>query len=188
MEKISYKNILKIIDKMDFYNFEDLQSLNGVEIQIKFLDDNNIVTYNDVDTYDKCQKAKNNEENIIGLLKSIFDLTRDKEYIVLKYNERWIVNKKKTKKLYKILRNQNIKNKSTVAVRVEKYSEESKLFINSILKYNTFAIFILEEEQMIIAVSDHMDVFVCCREEIVIEKIKKQVNYKWNGIFKVSTN
>lgn len=63
------------------------------------------------------------------------------------------MNNKKSKRLYRILKQKNIKNKNTKALLIEKKSEELDLFILSVLKYKSFIQFLLKDEQIVITIT-----------------------------------
>lgn len=68
------------------------------------------------------------------------------------------------------MKDQHIKNKRTKAIYLEN-NRELDLLLKSILRYNTFALLLLSKSEVVLGVSDHMDIFVGCKSEDMFETI-----------------
>lgn len=203
MKKLNEKEINNLSRNFSFYNFENLYGTTSKEVKIEFDEYCNNITFNDLNYNDLNYNA--NREVCTKKGKILSDLVRlilskciDNSCVVIKYNECWVMNNKKSKALYRILKQNNIKNKNTKALLIEKKSEELDLFILSVLKYNSFIQFLLKDEQIVITITDHMDIFVCFINDnffIILQDCIKKINtdyYKnqdfYTGLFKLRYN
>lgn len=160
MIKYNDKEVANICSKLNFYDFQQFCSIDGDNVKIEFSNHFEYLTYSDLNYGSNREIFERKQKLICELMNSIFRLVQDNNCFIIKYNERWIVNKRKSIRLYKILRKNNIKNKRSAAVSVEKYDYEIELFIRSVLKYNSFVQFIFLKDNMIISVTDHIDIFI----------------------------
>lgn len=181
--KYNDQEIVHFLSDLNFYDFQHLCSMNGFNVKIEFSTHYECLTYNDLDYGSNIELFEQKQELILTLINFIFDLARDKDCLIKKYNECWILNKKKSKVLNKLLRKNNVKNKGTAGILICKTNYEIKLFVRSILKYNSFVQFIFLKEEIVISVTDHMDIFISFANENFMQKLLRQLqqfNSKYN--------
>lgn len=161
LKTVSEKEITEIKNKNDFFNFEALELNYGYCNKICFKDEKEIVTYSDLKFGAKRNLYYDRVEVIISVIKDVMRLFNEQCGVVVKYNEKWIIDKKKSKNLWDIIAEQKISNEFKGGFLLQEPIFVEKV-IESILKYNCFALFIFDG--CIIAPSDHMDVFIWFRD------------------------
>lgn len=175
MKKLTEQELMCIREQFTFYDFEDFSGINKNDIKIMFSRYIPETTYSDV-TCDEERELYINKQTKLGIvINSILHQVRDEYCIITKYNDRWIVNKKKSKKLFRILRQSNVKIKATAALYVNKSSSDIELFIKSTLKYNSFVQLLFISEKMIMTITDHMDVFISVDNKDFIQVVENSV-------------
>ena len=92
-------------------------------------------------------------------IKRILDKVSDKNCIIIKYSDKWVVNKTKTPELGMLLDNYLITNNWKGALLVDKDDRILELFLESVFKYDSFMQILLKDSKIIISPSDHMDIF-----------------------------
>lgn len=176
MKKLKEQELTCLRAQLSFYDFEHFCSINNKDIKIEFSSHFKNLTYNDLNYGDSREVYNKKEKLICELINSIFKVVKDDYCVITKYNDCWIVNKKKSSKLYRMLKNSNVKIKETVALLVDKNALEIELFIKSVLKYNSFVQFLFSNDKIVMSVTDHMDIFISvCRNDF-IQIIKDNIN------------
>lgn len=161
-------NLEKIFD---FYDFDNLCGRN--DIRITFNNNFPDVRFGDLD-YGADLKSYSVKENLIcHFIFLLLNNVADCNLILKKYNEKWIVNKDKSAKLYERLKLLQVNNTKTEYITVDKNSDIIRLFVEAALHYNSFFEFLLPAERMVIAVTDHMDIFISAKSEETLQKAEK---------------
>lgn len=179
MKKLNEKEINNLFRNFSFYNFENLHGSASKEVIIEFSENRNNITFNDLNYNDNREICTQKGEILCNLVHLILSKCIDDYCVIRKYNECWVMNNRKSKRLYKMLKQNNIKNRSTKALSIEKRSKELDLFIFSALKYNSYIQFLLKDEQIVITISDHMDIFVCFINDnflVIIQECIHKIN------------
>lgn len=188
MIKYNNQEFTRFFSDLNFYDFQHFCSINGSDVKIEFSNCLECFTYNDLNHDSNREVFERKERMILELINSIFNLTKDENCLIKKYSESWIVNKKKSIRLYQILRNNNVKNKRTAAILVDKNNYEIELFVKSVLKYNSFVQFIFLEDKMVISVTDHMDIFISFTNKkfmLILQDSLEKFNSKYNKSKKI---
>lgn len=175
MQKVNNNKLQELQRELSFYDFDKLDTKNNKELIIKFSSEIDKVTYNDLGFGGSVNNYNFKKELFYKIIHFITEKFDDNSCIIIKYDESWVVNKKKSKKLYGYIKENNIKNKCTKAIIIEKDFQIIKLFIESILKYNSFVKFIFKDSKIIVIPTDHMDIFIEYEDDSIIEKIKAEV-------------
>lgn len=178
MKKISGTELKKIKTKFQYYDFDNFNS--KYQLKIVFRSEIDFLTYSDLShDFAKIETYKENEEQIINLCQLLLSSIESDKCIVYKYNEVWFVNRKKSSKLRKIFRENDVKLRNTPAVEIDINSKIIELLIRSSLRYNSFVQFLLLEKRMVFTVTDHMDVFINLEQlgdSVLIEQILEEYN------------
>ncbi len=159
MNKINQNELEKIINEISFYNFNVLNANDNNKIVVKFHKNIAPTTYSDLQFYDGREKFDYKWNILVEFINKILANINEEECIVRKYNKNWIINPEGSKKLSDILRSNAIKNNFNGGLLVNKHNELINLFIESVLKYNSFIQLIFRKSQFIISPTDHMDIF-----------------------------
>lgn len=182
MKALSKKQTDGIDKFFDFYDFDQFQSTVNHDVIIEFnkLYDN--ITYNDLNYGDNREIRLRKESILKSLFFLIVNKCKETSCIIRKYNECWVANNRESKKLQKLLRENNVKNRNTDAILTEKNTKEVDLFISSCLKYNSFVQFLLKEEKMVMTITDHMDLFISFESKdsfVMIKECIQQINNRY---------
>jgi len=159
LNKISSKQMNKIKENMKFYDFDELSSDDDKKIVVKFNDSVDKVTYSDLTFFNGREMYEYKKKILIEFIRKILDTVSENNCIIIKYNEKWIVNKKESLELASILNNRLITNKLKGGILVAKNDRIVELFIESVFKYNSFIQIVCQDSKLIISPSDHMDIF-----------------------------
>lgn len=144
---------------MKFYNFDELSTEDDSKIIVKFDDSVDSVTYSDLSFNNQFDLFEYKMRILIDFIKRILDKVSDKNCIIIKYNEKWVVNKTEVPELVKLLDNSLVTNKLKGGLLVDKNDKILELFLESVFKYNSFIQILLKDSKIIISPSDHMDIF-----------------------------
>lgn len=172
IKKITEQQWNLIKKNINFYNFETQDILFGhtfvLKIKLPFLEK---LTHN---TYKKINWCSN---LFFRIIVDIIHLT-DCDYILLhKYSKKWIVNKKIQRNLNKTLKVNNIKNISNSNIIIDICDVDLLIkFMQSILMYNSFVNFIINNKKIIITVTDHFDIFLFFDNDSITSDIQSVVN------------
>ena len=162
--KITFAELSK---SMPFYEYNNCRTINGYTIHIKFNEDDEVVTYSDI----KYGKDKNifeyQKQLLLKFSQRLFLAIPDPFVVVRKYSGNWYVNNLLSHELVDFLEKESIKNEDTACLIVPKKAPQVKLFMESILKYNSFVDFSFVNHKVIITLTDHMDMFVSSHEKIL---------------------
>lgn len=169
MRKVNNLQLSTIEKQMAFYDFSSFDAENKVVIYFRrdqfFLADPG---------YHVNGKVFYQELSCIQLfIAKLMDKIADQECIIRKYQDEWVKNKRRSRKLHKSLKQAHIQIRKTPAIEIHKKSSVIPLFVESIVKYNTFAEFIFAEEKIVLSPTDHMDVFICFENAEVLDKVEK---------------
>lgn len=171
--------IKKIKNNMKFFDFNELNSYDNSNIVIKFNKKIENITYSDI-LFGHDEKIFDfKKETLIEFTKKVIENVLEQECIILKYNEKWIVNKEKSYELFKVLDNFAIKNTFNGGILVDKNSEIVSLFIESVLKYNSFIELIFVDLKLIISPTDHMDIFFHSDNLVVFKELIESTICEW---------
>jgi len=175
MKSLSSKQIEKIKVKCDFFEFEKNNA--DIEALIQFEDKKEIVRFNEFYTVMDKIIFRNEIKRLITVIKRILNGQDDQECIILKEYKKWIVEPKEAPILYSVLKKKHINNRKTegIVVNIESEWYCIELLIKAIFQCNTSAIFILPKSKCIFAPTDHMDIFVYCKNITLIEKIRRSL-------------
>lgn len=172
MKALSSQQMERIKVKCDFFDFKN--AIADIEILIQFEDQNEIVRFKEF--YHAIDKMifKNEVKRLISIIKWILNEQDDQECIILKEYKKWTVEPKETPKLYSVLKKNHINNRKTEGILVNIDSEWYciELLIKAIFQCNTSAIFILPKSKCVFAPTDHMDIFLYCKNITLMEKIR----------------
>ena len=159
LNTINRNTLEKLIREMSFYNFNDLNSNNNRKIVVKFQNKINSITYSDLQFNEGVEIFEYKKNIIIEFIKKVLRVINEENCILRKYNERWVVNQEESKELVSIIKSNGINNNFNGGLLVHKNDQLVKLFIESVLRYNSFIQIIFSKSQIIISPSDHMDIF-----------------------------
>lgn len=173
-KKVSAKELNKIMKSILNFNITEWETQNGEECIIMFTDEIDNVIFSDFNK-DKYEIYTEKEACVKGLLKSIFNCIDSNECLIIKENEKWITNRKKGKLLDRVLRENEINNRGNCGIYVSKNSPIIPLFVEATLRYYAFVAFVFEKEKLIIAPSDHMDIFIFYEKHDIYSIIKECV-------------
>ncbi len=162
---------------MKFYNFDELSTEDNSEIIVKFDNSFELVTYSDLSFNNQFELFEHEMKILIEFIKRILDKVSDKNCIIIKYNDKWVVNKTKAPELGMLLDNYLITNNWKGALLVDKDDRILELFLESVFKYDSFMQILLKDSKIIISPSDHMDIFFHSNninelENLIIETLK----------------
>lgn len=163
MNQISAKQMDKIKKDMLFYNFNELNSNDNSKMVVKFHDNIDSVIYSDLQFYEGKEMFEYKKNILIEFIKKSLNKIAEDSCIIVKYNEKWVVNKEKSKELSEVLSNYSVRNNFNGGILIDKKSKIVELFIESVLKYNSFIEIVFGNSQLIISPTDHMDIFFQAR-------------------------
>ena len=175
MKKINNTQIQELQEQLIFYDINNLCTKSNKELIVKFSKEVDEVTYSDLALSGNIDNYNLKRYLVTNIINSIAKVFSDEMCIIIKYNKNWVVNKKKSKKLYRFLNKNNIKDRFTKAIVIDKNAEIVDMLIESVLKYNSFIQFVFKKSQVSIIPTDHMDIFVKYENDSIIEKIKHEV-------------
>ena len=159
MHKVSSKQMNNIKKKIKFYNFDELCSEDNTKLIVKFHNYIDTVTYSDLMLNNGCEMYEFKKKILIEFIKKIINKVSEDNCIIVKYNEKWVVNKEEAPELANILANNSVTNKLKGGLLVNKNDKIVELFIESVFKYNSFIQIVFKDSKLIISPSDHMDIF-----------------------------
>ena len=171
MNTINRNTLEKLIREMSFYNFNDLNSNNNRKIVVKFQNKINSITYSDLQFNEGVEIFEYKKNIIIEFIKKVSRVINEENCILRKYNERWVVNQEESKELVSIIKSNGINNNFNGGLLVHKNDQLVKLFIESVLKYNSFIQIIFSKSQIIISPSDHMDIFLESKDINALKRV-----------------
>lgn len=176
-----------MLDEFTFYDFEEFVSRNNYDIKIQFKDEISSIVYGDLSFDDNWNLYEKKENMIVELVDLIINRLEE-NCIATKYNNRWVVDRKKSNRLFKMLKNNHVKMIATRGLLLQNDTEEMSLFIKSILKYNSFVQFLLKDTKLVMTVTDHMDIFLSGENDNFIKTIENIVmhyNEESSSIFEL---
>lgn len=173
-KKVSAKELDNIMYSILSFNLTEWEMQNGEECTVVFTDEMDNVIFSDFNK-EKQEIYRKKETCVKELLKSIFYCIDSNECLIIKENEKWITNRKKAKLLDRILRENDIGNTENCGIYVSKDSPIIPLFVEATLRYYAFAAFVFEKEKLIIAPSDHMELFIFYEKHDTYSMIKECV-------------
>lgn len=159
LNKISSKEMNYIKKKMKFYNFDELSTEDDSKIIVKFCDSVDSVTYSDLSFINGFEMYEYKKRILIDFIRKVLDKVSEENCIIIRYNEKWVVNKSEAAELVNYLNNSLVTNKLKGGLLVDKNNKIVELFIESVFKYNSFIQILLKDSKIIISPSDHMDIF-----------------------------
>lgn len=182
MNKINRNQLEKIINEISFYNFEELSTNDNSKIVVKFQNNIDSTTYSDLQFYDGREIFDYKKNILIEFINKILASIDEKELIMRKYNEKWIINPEESKEVSDVLSSNAIKNNFNGGLLVHKNNKMVELFIESVLKYNSFIQLIFQKSKIIISPTDHMDIFF---ESDNINELKRVIDDNLNTFVNV---
>ena len=167
MKPLNKNAISELNKQFDFYDFNAFRGHKN--IQIVFAEDFGVVRFGDLE-YGANLNDYQIRENLLCefVLRSISHFL-DRELVLKKYEEKWVVNKKLSQELYKELEKNHV-DKNVAAISLDKDSPWIKLFIEAALKYNSFFEFLFPLEKIVLTLTDHMDIFI---------STENSANFQW---------
>ncbi len=188
MNKISSKQMNYIKKKMNFYDFNELSSWDNSKIVVKFHDFVDSVTYSDISFNNGFEMCEYKMKILIEFIRKILDKVSEENCIIIKYNEKWVVNKAEAPELVNILNNNLVTNKLKGGLYVDKDDRIIELFIESVFKYNSFIQIVFKDSKIIISPSDHMDIFFQSNNISDLENLITNILYSYGkNILKYET-
>lgn len=161
IEKISKDEKEQVIKNLSFFDFKTYSLKSGKGIIIELDNNSDSVRYCDVQhsNYDKnvLKKYLKKERELVKIPKYFAELLND-EILIYKEREKWITNKRIAPKMNEMLKNAGV-SENDCMLKIST-ADELKIFTKSILRYNTFASYIFPAKRVVVAPTDHMDVFV----------------------------
>lgn len=164
MKKISRKEFNSVEERLNFYDFDELSSRNQRQLVVKFKDEVSPVTYSDLQFDGNRAEYEEKEKSLKRFLKSLFITIGEPYCIIKKYNEKWVVNAEISPELATTLDKYSVSKKYNGAMAIEESSQLIELFIEAVLRYNSFVQFIFKEKEVVISPTDHMDIFIDSKE------------------------
>ncbi len=176
IEKINKSELEMTKLQFKYYDFKELESIGYSGLIIRFNKDRETTIYSDLHHYPEQEHIFNQKYgDYLRLIKHIFLTVEDKKCIVYRYNEKWVVNRELSS-LYSILKNSQIRNNYAGGLKIDKNGRISEMFLESIIKYNSFLEFLFVDSKMIVTPTDHMDVFLHTNNDETIEnKLRKMI-------------
>ena len=184
MKILKEKELTYFLKQFNFYDFDNLYSINNKDIKIQFSKYIENVTYNDLSFCGNRKIFEQKGKMILALVKCILTQIRDDYCVLTKYHNCWIVNKRKSAQLYRVLKENNVKIKASKALMVHKNDSEMELFLKAILKYNSFIQFLFSYEKIVMTITDHMDIFISSENDGFIQVVQDEV-IKFNADYKI---
>jgi len=158
VKKISYNELKEIKKGLSFYDFDNLNSING-QIIVKFNDDFKVTRFDDIKFGGLNEDFELQSNMLKDLMMEFIKYYKFESIIIAKYQPKWIVNKDKSPELTEILRCKGLRTNFSGAISVKNIKVIEDFFYSN-LKYNSFTQFILLEPKVIITPTDHLDVFI----------------------------
>ncbi len=184
VSKDQRNNVLKA---MSFYDFDTFSCLDGNEFKIKLKKEIGKTRYCDV-VYEKFDKKikkdyERNEKLLLKALLSVFRYYNEKVYIV-RYDDTWLHNKRIAYKLHRLFEQNSIRDEVD-SIQTNDI-EIIEAICKSILKGNTSAYFVLSQNRIFIAPTDHMDFFVVGEHDFIKPLRKIIMSLSKDNIFSLS--
>lgn len=173
-KKISAEELNKIMTSEFNFDFAEWDIRDGKECIVMFSDEIDTVIFNDFNK-DKDEVYRKKEGYIKDLIERIFNCIDSNECLVIKDNEKWITNREECKMLDRVLKENDISDTENCGIYVPKDSPMIPLFVEATLRYFAFVSFVFEKEKVIIAPSDHMDLFIFYERQDIYSTIKECV-------------
>ena len=174
IERVPNKERVEVLGRLSFYDFRSCSLISGQEAIITLSEEEN-TRYCDVCLYpddkDIRRRYYRRERSLIGLFSKMVVPLR--EMYLLNDGERWIVNKRIAPQLNKLLYMYGIGDRDTM-LKISALSE-AVAFLKSILRYNSFAFFLFPQEQLVIAPTDHMDIFIFGKDDHAFHHVINEI-------------
>ena len=145
-------------NKFSFYNFKNFESVNKENDMVIKFSKNKITRYCDLILGGNPKEYEHLENDLLQLLNSFFDTLSTKDAVAIKYADTWVVDKKESSDLYLFLHKRKLDRKKFLYLQ-----DNKQLFLllsKSTLRYNTFCQFLFPENELVLTVTDHLDIFV----------------------------
>lgn len=186
IEKVFGKEREEVLGRFSFYDFRSCSLVSGQEVIIA-LSEEDETRYCDVCLYPDHKEIRKQysrrERSMIQVFQDMVAPLR--EMYLLNDREQWLVNKRIAPQLNKLLRMYGIGDcDATLKVSA---LPEATAFLKSILRYNTFAFFLFPKEQLVIAPTDHMDIFLFGKDDRAFGHII-EASKNGNGKFLYKSN
>lgn len=186
IKKLNREEMEKFFDSMDFFDFDDFETKEFFQWKIEFCQNVNTVIYSDlqgINIKKRFRKKQFQKKQFLlqQCMKELLACIEEEHCYLKRYNEKWIVRKLKSIALYKQLKHNRIFNEASTIIMTEKNSPLIFRFFDSIMKYNSFVLFAFPDSKVIIAPTDHMDIFIYSKHremEQYIIKCISQINSK----------
>ena len=179
MKKVNANELISIEESLSSYDFEALSPKQQKSLLVRFKSEVSPVTYSDLQFGGSEEDYKNKEKILLKFIKELYDVLGENYCIVRKYNEKWVVNKDLSPELVTIMTEYSVTNKFNGGILVEKEEALVDLFIQSVLKYNSFVQFIFQADEIIISPTDHLDVFVNSKNLELLEDKVSEITSLW---------
>lgn len=167
------KNAVNELNKQfNFYDFNAFRS--GNDLRIVFTEAFGAVRFGDLDYGAKLEEYRIRENLLCELALRIVSRFSDRELILKKYEDPWIVNKEFSQELYEELRKRRVDN-NVSAISLDKTSPWIRSFMEATLKYNSFFEFVFPLEKVALTVTDHMDIFISAEKAETLQWIENVV-------------
>lgn len=155
--------------ELSFYDFISHESSKG-EIQVKFREDITLTRFLDIEFGGNKDDFLEQAALLKKLFKSILNFYKTQEIILCKYNYRWVTNIEENLEMYNLFKTRKIRINFSggFVVRNPKIIEQ---FFDANLKSCTFTYFIIPNEKIIIAPTDHMDMFIMSENSKELKRI-----------------
>lgn len=172
MNVVNEAELKRIKANNGFFDFEKLESGYGFKSVIEFDDPGKSVTYSDIQFGVSGKEVDERAECLKYIVKELLALFGGNG-VISKYGEKWVLNRLKSKQLYECIKKQSLSVCFDGGILIPDDCV-TMLIVDAILKYNCFALFILEN--CILAPTDHMDIFLWYTDADKQRKIHDIVN------------
>lgn len=173
MEVINPKDLDGIYRKHEFYDFDKMECRTGQQYIVEFIEKDDITTFSHIQYGGKEESFAYYKKAITSFLFQLIEEIEDPKCIILKYNDKWVVDQSESKVLASLLAGQGVMNEDNKGIKVDKDDLIVELFVDSVLTYNSFVCFLFEQSKIVVAPTDHLDIFIAAKDS---EKLNKQIN------------
>lgn len=171
MQIVDVRTLKKIKQRNTFFDFKNLCCKFGYCIKIECRGD--IISYSDIRLGADESLYKSIENTLISLFIDILNTVDLDSGVISRYNEKWIVNKSISLSLYNRFVELGIKNTFGGGFYMDDMTFNCDI-LKAAFRYNCFPLFI--SDNLIIAPSDHMEIFVWTSNNTLKESIELLVS------------
>ncbi|MGL5042980.1 MAG: hypothetical protein ACRC6X_07805 [Culicoidibacterales bacterium] len=167
MRELNAFEIQKMKNELQFYDFYNLDIVKGAKYTITLSLESPATTFSDLEFKGERKEFAEQFRILMCFIQDLLILIDEESCVIMKYNENWFENKMQSTDGRWLF--DNLLESEVEGITVSKEEKIVKLLIQSVLYYNSFILIVFVKSRIIIAPTDHMDIFIFIENSIKYE-------------------